>query len=174
MRIGRIVEPCIQVLEQPSRHASEHVQFIDQAQEKGLVEHRRDERVRHPMPRDIQDGDAAHRLATLQILDDVEPPVLDAALDSGVQIEPLLEVHIDHVVAADHAIQGERAPVNVNATQLGDIPWLRDQAFCDCFEILQLARQLPYQVAPVGMHNPRFEDGHGGLPPKRPPPCLIC
>src|SRR5439155_12374314 len=66
----------------------------------------------------------------------------------------------------DDAIQRERAPVNVDATQLGDIPWLRDQAFCDCFEILQLARQLPYQVAPVGMHNPRFEDRHGGLPPK--------
>ena len=67
--------------------------------------------------------------------------LLDAVLDSGVQVESLPEVHVDDVVASHQAVQGDRTAVDVNSAQPGKIPGLRDEVFGDLFEILHLPGQ---------------------------------
>ena len=67
-------------------------------------------------------------------------PCFDGALDPGLEIEPLFEVHEDQVVAADRAVQRERAAVDVDAVDARHRPRLRDQVLDDLLEILQLAR----------------------------------
>ena len=45
------------------------------------MEHRGDERIGDSVPGDIEHGDAGLFLAAFEVLDDVEPPLFEAALD---------------------------------------------------------------------------------------------
>jgi hypothetical protein len=70
-------------------------------------------------------------------------------LDPEVKIKPLLEVHVDQVVAAHGAVKGERAAANIKAVEPGDVAGLRDQMFDDLFKIRQLVGQLNHSVSLV-------------------------
>ena len=111
------------------------------------MQHRGHERVGHPVPRYIENGDPGGLLAAPQVLDDLQSPLLGRLPDSEIEIEPLLEVHVDQVVSAHRTVQGECAAVNVHAAEPGDVARFRDQMFDDLFEILQLVGQLNHRVS---------------------------
>src|SRR5713226_2686345 len=106
----RLVEPRVEVLEQPSRYLPEHVQFVDRPEEKGLMQHCGEERIGHTVSGDIEHGDPGHLLATVQVLNDLEPSFVGAVPDSCLQVKSLLEVHVDQVIAAHHTV-----PVRVSS-----------------------------------------------------------
>ncbi len=52
----------------------------------------------------IDDGDPGHFLAPREILHNFRPPLLSGLLDPGIEVKPLLEVHIDEVIATYHPV----------------------------------------------------------------------
>jgi hypothetical protein len=70
-------------------------------------------------------------------------------LNSELEIEPLLEVYIDQVVAAPGTVQGERASENVNAVEPGDVAGLRDKMLDDLLEICQFVCRLNHKVSSI-------------------------
>jgi len=69
------------------------------------VQHRGQQRVGDPVAGDVDDRDASRALAALQVLDHVDAPPGRGLGDAGVEVEPLLEVDVDDVVAAADAVE---------------------------------------------------------------------
>ena len=74
-------------------------------------------------------------------------PSCDGASMRAGEIEPLLEVDVDEVIAADRAVERQRAAEDVDALQARHLARLRHQVLRDVFEIVELARELPEQIS---------------------------
>jgi len=111
-------------------------------------------KVRRRMPRPMPD-DAADSLAR-QDADEEQPfiePVRPArrepaigegeATDARVEIESLLEVHVDQVIAADAPVERHRLAVDVDALQLRKLASGRQEVLRDILEIAELVEQIP-------------------------------
>ncbi len=105
VRARGLIEPRVQVLEQPARDLSIAIQFVDRPQQKRLVQHCGQQRVGHLVTGHVHDRDPRFVLATLEVVGDVETPFLTGAFDPRVQIETLLEVDVGDVIAADRPIE---------------------------------------------------------------------
>jgi hypothetical protein len=69
--------------------------------------------------------------------------------DTRRKIEPLLEVDINEMVAADRAIQRQCSAEDIDAAQSREIARLRKQVLRDLLEVVQLSRELPEQISAV-------------------------
>jgi hypothetical protein len=67
-----------------------------------------------------------------------------------VEIESLLEVHVDQVIAADEAVEGQRAAEDVDAGEARRLSGLGHQVARDVFEIRELAPELLHQIGAAG------------------------
>src|SRR6185295_1155215 len=105
---GRLVESRVEVLEQSLRDLAEDIELVKRTEQERLVEHRRQQRIGRLMSRDIDQRDAGSPLATQEIFDNLRPLLLRRVLDPGLQVEPLFEVDIDDVIAADEARKRKR------------------------------------------------------------------
>ena len=132
------------------RNLAIDVELVERADEKCLVEHRRQQGVRHPMPGHIDDRNPRRRLAPLQVLDDVGPALLARAGNPCLEVEALLEVDVDDVVAADRAGQRPRAAPDVDARQPGHLARQRKQMAGDVLKVLELAHQVREFIGFVG------------------------
>jgi hypothetical protein len=83
------------------------------------VEHRGQERIGHAVSRHVEECDAGHPLTTFEILGNLQLPFVDGALDASPEIEPLLEIDIDNVIAAHHTVKRERPAVHVDPRHPG-------------------------------------------------------
>ena len=115
VRARRLVEPRVQVLEEPARDLAVGVQLVDRPEQERLVEHRRDERVGDAMARDVENRDPGGAPAAQQVLYNLAAALLVGLLDAPFEIEPLFEIDVDQVIAPDDAVQGEGAAVDVEA-----------------------------------------------------------
>ena len=79
------------------------------------MEHRRDERVGDAVARDVENRDPGGALAAQQVLHDLAAAPLVGLPDAPFEIEPLLEIDVNQMIAPDDAVQGERAAVDVEA-----------------------------------------------------------
>ena len=112
------------------------------------MKHRRKERVRHPMARNVDQHDSRHSLAKPEVLRNLELSPRDRVLDSGGEVEPPLEIHVDDVVASYHAVEGKRAAVHVDPLKAGNVAGAWQQVFSDLLEVVELAAEVG-QVARV-------------------------
>jgi hypothetical protein len=87
------------------------------ADEKRLVKHRRKQRIGDAVSRDVDQHDARALLTAFQMRSDLGAVLRQRLVDARRQIEPLLEVDINKVVAADVAVSRDGAPVDVDAVQ---------------------------------------------------------
>ena len=115
------------------------------------MEHRGDERVGDAMARDVEYRDASRSLAAQQVLHDVRPALLLRLPDPALEVETLLEVDVDQVIAPDDAVQRERAAVNVQSMEAREIAGFGNQVLRDLLEVLQLVAKLCDHID-VGIH----------------------
>ena len=92
MRARRLVEPGVEVLEEPTGDAAEHVELVDGAEQERLVQHRGQQRVGHAVAGHVHERDAGLAAAPLEVRDHVGPALLARERDARVEIEALLEV----------------------------------------------------------------------------------
>jgi hypothetical protein len=119
------------------------------------VEHRGHERVGRVMPRDVEQGDARHPLASLQVFHQLRLSRRGGVLDSGLEIKPLFEVDVDQVIPADYTVEGKRPAADINALQPRDFPGLWHEVSGNIFEICQLTREL-LEVPDIQRHQDPF------------------
>src|SRR3989441_4952303 len=84
-----------------------------------------------------------HTLAPSQLLGNVEAAPCDGILDARRKIEPLFEIDVDDMVAADCSVQGQRAAEDIDAVQAREIAWLGKQVLRDLFEVVQFPDEVP-------------------------------
>ena len=91
------------------------------------------------MTGDVDDRDAGLVLTALQVLGDLVPPFFSSPGNSRLQIEAVLEVDVGDVVAADRAVELQRAAPHVDAVQARDVARQRHQVFGDALKVIELA-----------------------------------
>ena len=112
--------------------------------------HSRQHRIGALMTGHIDQCDSRKVLASLEVGNHLVAAALPGAPDSRIQVVPLLEVHVDEVVASDDSIQGNDLSVYVDAVQLGDTPGFGFDGPGDAFEVLQLVGDLGQGVQDLG------------------------
>ena len=135
----RIVEPRVDIFEQAFCNLSEHVDFVDGAEKKGLVQHRRQQRIGSMVPGHIQNHDPRHLPNALEIRNNIRTPLLRCVPDSGVDVETFLEVDVNQMIAAANAIERNDASVNFDSSKRRDFTGQRENIFCNLLEILQFS-----------------------------------
>jgi hypothetical protein len=90
----------------------------------------------------IEHGDAGRPLAAEEILDDFGALLFDSLLDAPVEIEALLEIDVDQVIAPDDAVQRKGAAMDVEAMETRKISGFWNQVLGNLLEILQLVTEL--------------------------------
>src|SRR4029453_19264580 len=138
-----------------ARDLSVAIELVNGSEQKGLMQHRRQQGIGHAMSGDVDQRDPALVLTSLEVLDNVQPAFGTRTVDACLEIEPRLEVEVGDVVAADGSAHLERAAPDVKAHESGDIPWKRDQLLRNGLEILQLTGEPLQLVSGV-----RFVDEH--------------
>jgi hypothetical protein len=134
---GRLVEACVQVLEEPLRDLPPSVKLVERSNQEGLVQHGGQQRVRNLVPGHINERNPSHPLTLVEVFDDIVPARPARGLDPRRQVEPLLEVDVDKEVAAHRSVESERPSPDVDAVQLWHVARLRLQLFGDLAEVLQ-------------------------------------
>src|SRR5204863_1715283 len=76
--------------------------------------------------------------------------------DPGVEVEPLLEVDINNMIAAHDARERHGASPDIDPAQVGDFSRLREQIFGNSLKVVQLARELPQQAVHIGSVHRRL------------------
>ena len=141
VRARGLIEPGVEVLEQSPGDLAVAVQLVDRAEQKRLVEHRRQQCVRHAMTRDVDQRDTTFVLAALQVFNNIETAFGTRPIDTRCQIEALLEVDVRDVVAANRAAHLERSAPDVKALERRHLTGQRHQLLCDVLKVLQLTRE---------------------------------
>ena len=59
------------------------------------------------------------------------------------RFEPLFEIDVDNVVAADCPVQRQRSAEDIDALQAREIAWLGKQVLRDVFEVVQFSSEMP-------------------------------
>ena len=85
----------------------------------------------------------------------MRPPAVGVG-DPGLEVESLLEVDVDQVIAAHHAVQGEGAAVQIDALQARHFAGRRLNRAGDTLEVLDLRGQLFEQVGVSGVGMERL------------------
>ena len=98
-------------------------------------------------------GDPRQPRAPFQIFDDVMLSLVSGVSHALVQVEPLLEIQIDHMVAADEAVERARSAPDIDALKTGHLTRLRRQPKSDVLEILELRDQVADEIAAVWLHS---------------------
>ena len=145
VRARRLIEPRVQILEQALRDHAEHVQLVERADQKSLMQHGRQQRIGDPVPRHVDHRNPGHPLAAIEIGHDIGPAVIAGLLHPRLEIEPLLEVHVDDVVPAHRAAQRKDAAPDIDPGKPRQIPRLRHQISGDVLEVVELAGELLQQ-----------------------------
>ena len=79
------------------------------------MQHGGEQRVGYAVAGHIDQKDPRHTLAPSQLLGNVEAASCDGILDARRKIEPLFEIDVDDMVAADCPVQGQRAAEDIDA-----------------------------------------------------------
>ena len=172
---GRAVQPRVQVLEQPGRDLPIAVELVQRPEQERLVNHGRQQRVGHLVPRRVEHGDARPVAATPQSIHDRRRSPRFRLGDSRLQVVTLLEIDVDEVVASHRAAQGTGASPDVEPGQPRHLSRFRHEPVGDLLEVPQLLGGDRRQVARVrSTHRTapesRLRDGtstHHGLTKNR-------
>src|SRR4029453_5108944 len=140
-----------------ARDLSVAIELVNGSEQKGLMQHRRQQGIGHAMSGDVDQRDPALVLTSLEVLDNVQPAFGTRTVDACLEIEPRLEVEVGDVVPPDGSAPLERAAPDVKALESGDLTWKRDQLLRNVLEILQLTGE-PLQL----VSGLRFVDEHVG------------
>ena len=146
VRSRRLIETRVEVLEQPARDRAELVEFVDRAQQKRLVQHRRHEGVGDLVARHVDHGHSRHALTAPEVGLDLGPALIVRGADARLEVESLLEVDVDQVISADKAIERQRAAEDVDAAKARRLAGLGHQVARDVFEIRELAPELLHEI----------------------------
>jgi len=105
------------------------------------VEHRGEQGVGHPVPRDVDERNAAGAPASLEILNDIQATGCARAIDAGRQVESLFEIDVRDVVAAHRTRERERATPHVESPNRRHLARQGHELLRDLLKVLELARQ---------------------------------
>src|SRR5262245_10219667 len=119
-----------------------HVELVQRAHQKGLMHHRGEQRIGHAMAGDVDERDAGRLPAAPKVLGSVGSPLTQGARDASFEVEPLLEVDVDDVIAARGAEQRPRAAPDVDARQPRHLTRRRDQIAGDVLKVFELSHQV--------------------------------
>jgi len=120
--VGRLVEPRLDVLDELRRDLAGHLELVVRAQQERLVQHRRHERVRDPVSRDVRQQDSCAMPVALELRDHLRPARRGRSRDERVQVVPSLEVDVDDVVAAQRSVSGIETPAMSTPSSRGPRP----------------------------------------------------
>ncbi len=102
-----------------------------------------------------------------QVVDHLQAAFRDRPREARIEIEALLEVHVDDVVAADRSAERPRATPDVDAFEARHFARLRQQVSGDVLEVFQLAGELLELFWHVGRDHEESDDPNGGSADRR-------
>jgi hypothetical protein len=121
------------------------------------------------MAGDVEDRDARLSPAALQMVDNFRSPFGGSLANSRVEVVSFLEVHVDDVIPADAAVEGNGAPIHLNSLKRRNLARRGHDIFGDFLKILQLVQetfnririQLHRLDCSVKTARPLLRTGHG-------------
>jgi hypothetical protein len=113
------------------------------------VQHRGQQRIGHAVARHVDDGNSGGALAPPEVSHDVSAAIGGGLGNPRLQIEALLEVDVDDVIAADHAVKRQRLPVHIDPVQAWQLARLRQQVARNVLKVGELVGELPEHIGVV-------------------------
>jgi hypothetical protein len=107
------------------------------------VQHRSEQRISDPVTEHIDQDNASHTLTAAQMFGNIGAASGDRRLDARRQIEPLFEIDVNEVIAADGPVQRQRPSEDIDTSETRKITRLWQQVLRDLLKVVQLARELP-------------------------------
>ena len=106
------------------------------------MQHCREEGVGHLVTGDVDHRDTRLVLTALQVAPQPRAgPSSPCPGDPRLEIEAMLEVDVDDVVATDRAVERQRAAPHVDAVQARHVAGQRHQVLGDALEIIEFASE---------------------------------
>ena len=107
------------------------------------MQHRGEQRIGDAVAGHIDQDNARHPLTAAQMFGNIAAASCDRRLDARRQIEPLLEIDVNEVIAADRPVQRQRPSEDIDPREAREIAWLGQQVLRDLLEVIQLSGELP-------------------------------